>query len=346
MANKLRIAVLGMAHDHLWSNLASLAELDDAELVAGADENPLLLERFKERSGCDKVYDNYDALLEAEKPDAVFAFSATARHADIVELCAPRGMHTMVEKPMAASLEQADRMLAAARKSDTCLMVNWPSAWNRDKRTAYRLVCEEAIGQVWQFTWRGGHGGPDELGCSDEFCQFLFDKDENGAGAFFDYGGYGASLCLLFLGGSPNSVSAMAGRLLKTHIPVDDNGIALLRYAHALCRLEMTWTDAIPYKHAKDIVIYGSEGTLVLDGEVTLYTRENKEGESVPLDELPPGQRNGPEHFVHCIRNGIDPQFQSNPDLSRDTQEVMEAALHSATSGVEIALPMEDHLFR
>ena len=106
----------------------------------------------------------------------------------------------MVEKPMAATLEQADRMLTAARKAGTVLMVNWPTAWNRGIRTAYRLVREGAIGQVWQLLWRGGHCGPDELGCSEQFCDFLFDKHLNGAGAFGDYGGYGASLCVLFLG--------------------------------------------------------------------------------------------------------------------------------------------------
>ena len=52
-----------------------------------------------------------------------------AHHADVVELCVPRGIHVMVEKPMAATLEQADRMLTAARKAGTVLMVNWPTAW-------------------------------------------------------------------------------------------------------------------------------------------------------------------------------------------------------------------------
>ena len=137
MADALRCAVLGMAHDHLWGNLNELAALPDVELLAGADYNPALRQRFTERSGCDKVYEHYEALLDAEKPDAVLVFSATAEHADIVELCAERGLPVLVEKPMAATLEQASRMLTAARRHDTLLMINWPTAWNRALRTAY-----------------------------------------------------------------------------------------------------------------------------------------------------------------------------------------------------------------
>ena len=346
MADKLRIAALGMAHDHLWGNLKDLAELEDAELVAGADLNPVLRERFTERTGCDKVYDRYEALLDEEKPDAVIGFCATALHADLVELCAGRNLPIMLEKPMGGTLEQASRMLTAARKSGSLLMINWPTAWSRVFRTAYRLVQEEKIGKIWQMTWRGGHCGPDEIGCSDEFCGFLFDADLNGAGAFNDYSGYGSSLCVLFMGGIPSSVMGMAGRLIKTHLPVDDNGIIIMRYPNALCRLEMTWTEAVAHTPPHDLVLYGTEGTMVAGRELLLYTRQNKDGESVELDELPAGQRSASEHFVHCIRTGEQPQFQTCPDLSYSAQQIMEAGLRSATSGMEISLPIEDHLFR
>jgi predicted dehydrogenase len=346
MANKLRVAVLGMAHDHLWTNLKQLANLDGAELVAGADGNADLRKQFTEKTGCDAVYDDFVTLLDKEKPDAVFGFTATAHHALVVELCAARGIHVMVEKPMAATLEQADRMLTAARKAKTTLMVNWPTAWNRGLRTAYRLVNEGAVGQMWQLLWRGGHCGPDELGCSEHFCGFLFDKHLNGAGAFNDYGGYGASMCVLFLG-RPHEVVGVAGRLLKTHLPVDDNGMMILRYPQAMCRLEMTWTEAVPYKPPHDVIIYGTEGTLIAGGDsVMVYTRNNKEGEAVALDVLPKGQSNGPEHFVDCILSGKEPEFLSSADLSRNAQEVMEAGLISATSGATVSLPIEDHLFR
>lgn len=345
MAEKLRIAALGLAHDHVWTNLRQLAELKDAELVAGAGENAALRTQFVEKTGCKAVYSDYETLLDKEKPDAVFGFTATAHHAHVVELCAARGIHTLIEKPMAATLEQADRMLTASRKAGTILMINWPTAWNRGIRTAHRLVREGRIGQLWQLLWRGGHCGPDELGCSEHFCGFLFDKHLNGAGAFNDYGGYGASMCALFLG-RPHQVVGVAGRLLKTHLPVDDNGMMILRYPQAMCRLEMTWTEAVPHKPPHDVFLYGTEGTLIAGKEVMLYTRKNKEGESIALDDLPAGETHGPEHFVACIRGGTAPNFLTSPDISHAAQEIMEAGLLSATSGTAVSLPIEDHLFR
>ena len=346
MADPLRFAVLGMAHDHLWPNLKDLESLADAELCAGADLNPVLRERFTERTGCDRVYEHYDELLDAETPDGVLAFSATAEHADIVELCAARSLPVLVEKPMAATLAQASRMLTAARKHKSLLMVNWPTAWSRPVRTAYRLSREGAIGRIWQITWRGGHAGPDDIGCSQEFCDFLFDPELNGAGAFNDYSGYGSGVCVLLMGGIPQSVMGMAGRLVKTHLPVDDNGILIMRYPRALCRLDMSWTEAVSGQPPHDFVCYGTAGTLTFGRDVTLYTPEARDGRVMELDPLPANEENGVQHFAHCIRTGSEPQFQTSPDLSYDAQQIMEAGLRSATSGAEIALPVEDHLFR
>ena len=100
----------------------------------------------------------------------------------------------------------------------------------------------------------------------------------------------------------------MAGRLLKTHLPVDDNGIMVLRYPQALCRLEMTWTEAVPHVPSHDVVLYGTEGTIVVGNQVTVYTRQNREGTEVELDELPATQPNAATHFLHCIRSGQPPQ--------------------------------------
>ena len=346
MAAVLRCAVLGMAHDHLWSNLDELNALDGAELCAGADYNPVLRDRFATRTGCDKIYTHYQELLDAEEIDAVLTFSATSEHAEIVEVCAAKNLPVLVEKPMAATLEQASRMLSAARQYKTLLMVNWPTAWNRPLRTTHRLCTEGAIGRIWQITWRGGHAGPDDIGCSEEFCNFLFDAEQNGAGAFNDYSGYGASVCVLFMDGIPQSVMGMAGRLVKTHLPVDDNGILIMRYPQALCRLEMTWTEAVSGQPPHDFAFYGTTGTLTCGQEVKLYTADAPNGDLIDPDPLAANEQTAVQHFVHCIQTGADPQFQTSPDLSYNAQQIMEAGLRSAMSGTEITLPVEDHLFR
>ena len=138
----------------------------------------------------------------------------------------------------------------------------------------------------------------------------------------------------------------MAGRLLKTHLPVDDNGMMILRYPQAMCRLEMTWTEAVPHKPAHEVILHGTHGTIIAGDAVTLYTRDDKDGETIARDALPAGEGNGAEHFVHCILSDTAPGFVTCADLSRHAQEIMEAGLISATNGIAMSLPIEDHLFR
>lgn len=108
----------------------------------------------------------------------------------------------------------------------------------------------------------------------------------------------------------------------------------------------MTWTEAHSYAPPFSPVFYGREGTLIAGEKVLLHTRKNPEGIELPLDDLPDGQKNAIDHFLYCIRTGTAPQGQTCPELCRDVQEVMEAGLRSATTGMEVQLPVEDHLFR
>jgi predicted dehydrogenase len=344
MSDKIRIGVLGLVHDHVWSQLLHLEEMDDVELVGAADPNEPLLQRFQERTGIDKVHKDYVELLDSEKLNAVLAYGTNRSTGDLVELAAARGLHVMTEKPMASGLDVADRMLVAARKAGVLLMVNWPIAWSRAINCARGLVEQGAIGRIWQLKWRGGHCGPRELGCDEYFCRWLYDPVENGAGALFDYLGYGASLARLFIG-RPTQVMAIAGRLVKQDIPVDDNAIVALEYHDANAVIEATWTEPVSHKPPHDIVLYGTEGVLVAGSSVTVYTREKPDGEVHEPQELEPPRRHGPEYFVHCIRTSEPIEGVCSPENSYDAQQVMDAARLSVLTGQRIALPLVDQLY-
>lgn len=345
MADKLRIGVLALVHDHVWSQVPALKEMEDVELVGAADPHPPLLEKFTKNSGIDNTYDSYEEMLEKEEMDAVLIYGTNRSTGDLVELAAEHGLHMMTEKPMASGLDVADRMLVAARKAEVLLMVNWPIAWNAGLNHALTLVQDGAIGRPWQMKWRGGHCGPKELGCDPFFYNWLYDPDENGAGALFDYLGYGASLARLFLG-RPTAVTAIAGRLVKQYIPVDDNAIVALEYHDANAVIECTWTEPIAHKPPHDLLVYGTEGVMIAGrGGVTIYDSENPDGKlhEPPAMEAP--RRNAPEYFVHCIRTGEAITGVCSPENGHDAQEIMEAARLSVLTGQKIGLPLVDHLY-
>jgi predicted dehydrogenase len=111
MEDRTRIGVLGLSHDHVWDNLRALGESPEGLLAAVADPDPELREKVRS-SGCEQVFEDPVGLLDAVELDAVWVFSSNRESAELGTLAARRGLHVMVEKPMAADLAGAARAKA------------------------------------------------------------------------------------------------------------------------------------------------------------------------------------------------------------------------------------------
>jgi len=118
MAKKYRVGVIGLVHDHIWNLIKGFQVLSNVEVVAAADVNPPLLKKISKEHGVKKTYTSYRQLLDKEEINIVLTGVENSRGADVVEAAAKKGIHVMLEKPMAATLAQADRMVAAAKKVD------------------------------------------------------------------------------------------------------------------------------------------------------------------------------------------------------------------------------------
>lgn len=344
---RYRIGVLGLTHDHIWGNLDRLVQLENAQLVGGADPHPPLREKFRQRYGVSDVSADYREFLDGRDLDAVFIFADNRTSAQLACDAASRGLHVMLEKPMASDLALADRMFAAANLARVKLMVNWPHNWNPKLRHAYRLAREGAVGEIFKLRYAGGHAGPREIGCSPIFCDWLYDASLNGVGALTDQGGYSATICRWFLG-RPSRVLAMGGRLTKTDIADLDNVVMLLRYERAIAIAEASWAWVGGYPTAGPIV-YGTEGTLVAhsgkeSADVTIVTKEDPQPREIKALPLPEGERNAPEYFLKCIEEDRPIDGLVSPAVCRDAQEILEAAIISIRTGAEVPLPLDSSL--
>ncbi len=338
MADKLRIGVLGLSHDHVWENLKALNESGAGALVAAADPHPELQDKVK-AYGCEQVFANYEQLLDQVKLDAVYIFADNRQGAELAQQAAARGLHILIEKPMAASLAGADQMRRAARTAGVQLMVNWPIAWRPALQYALRLIGEGRIGEVFQVTYRAAHAGPREIGCSPYFCEWLYDPQRNGAGALMDYCCYGAALTCLLLG-LPSRVMAVSGRLRKEDLPAEDNAVLLMQHARAISTSTASWTQ-IGHLTSYIPMFYGSEGTLVVQGnEVWLASRDHEDGERLDVPPPPDGQRNSAEFFLGHIRSGEPIAGLCSAEVGLMAQEVLEAGLISAAEGRAVSLPL------
>ena len=99
------------------------------------------------------------------------------------------------------------------------------------------------------------------------------------------------------------------------------------------------------------MIVYGDRGTLVVHqpravregrpitpGRVELITGEGSRELDVP--PLPADERDGPTHFLSCIRRGQPVQGLCSPEVGRAVQEVLEAALLSSATGRSVTLPL------
>lgn len=325
---RIKIGVIGLVHDHVWGALGEFGKIKTAEVTCVSDVNEPLLARAKEL-GIKTAYKSYEELLSKEDLNAVIVYTENSLHADVTELAAEKGLHVMVEKPMAANLEQAKRMFKSANNHGIRLMIDYPTAWRPVIRHAYKLAQEGLVGRVYQVRYRAAHEGPKEIGCSRYFYEWLYDQKLNGAGAFMDYCCYGANLCRWILG-MPEKAVALGGTYMRDYLSVEDNAVLLMGYRKAMGIAEASWSqigEGIPPKYT--LVLNGSEGVIAAGKELKVYTAERKNWEKIEPDLPEEGSRNGPEHFIECIRKDKPLEDSVSPQHNRDAQAILEAGLIS-----------------
>ncbi|MBP7560184.1 MAG: Gfo/Idh/MocA family oxidoreductase [Armatimonadetes bacterium] len=331
---KYRVGIAAMVHDHLWGELAHWSKLENAEIVAAGDENEELRAKVQAEYGVPKLYSSWQEMIESEELDIVQAAAPNNAGAEIVEACAAKGIHVISEKPMAARLEQADRMLAAAEKAGAKLMINWPTAWQPSIYWMLEMIRDGAIGDLFYLKYRAAHNGPKEIGCSEYFWKWLYDQEQNGAGALMDYCCY-SSVMNSYLLGLPKRCIGFRATLVKDYPIPDDNAMIIMHYPHAVGVAEASWTQKTE-TWTPNPLAYGSEGSIgVLHGKIVLH-QEGKGTKEIDPAPMPEGFTSGPQHLLACIETGEEIRGVCNPEISRDAQAILEAGLLSADRGQPI----------
>ena len=339
MAKTYKVGVAAMVHDHVWGELGHWKAMPNVEMVAAGDVNGPLREKAQKEFGVARVYDSWQEMIAQEDLDIVQAAAENSAGADIVEACAAKGIHVISEKPMAATLAQAERMLRAAQVAGTLLLINWPTAWVPAYREWERRLVAGEIGSLFYIKYRSAHNGPKEIGCSPYFYEWLYDAEKNGAGALMDYCGYSANMNARFLG-VPTQVTGMRGTFVKDYPIPDDNAIILMKYPHGFGVAEACWTQTVPYAESANPIAYGTGGSLAISGGKVVLQRPGQETETITPADLVAPYRHGPEYLLHCLETKSPVEGFCSPQVSRDTQEILEAGLRAADTGQTQILPL------
>lgn len=338
----VRVAIVGLVHSHVHGFLPRALASPEVRVVGIVEPNADLVVQNARRYhlGTNLFFPSLEALFARTNAQAVATFTSTFEHRRVVETCAPRGVHVMMEKPLAVNLEHARAMAAAARKARIQVLVNYETTWYPGNQAAYKLVHEQnAVGELRKFVIHDGHRGPKEIGCPPEFLEWLTDPVLNGAGALTDFGCYGADLMTwLMKGARPLAVSAVTQHIKPEIYPkVEDEATIVVTYPKAQGIIQASWN--WPYNR-KDLEIYGRTGYLLVPRGNQLRMAKGDQ----PETELKPEPLSGPEadplaYLAAVVRGEIKPSGLSSLEVNLTVTEILDAARKSAATGKSVKLP-------
>ncbi|KAA6334872.1 Glucose--fructose oxidoreductase [termite gut metagenome] len=337
----LRIGVAGLSHGHLWEVISRL-DRGDFEVVGIAERNSELWKNERLQAKVDKnlFFQDINEMLDKTKPEVVIVYESIYDHLRIVEACAPRGVHVMVEKPLAANVKQAQRIAKLARQYNIMVLTNYETSWYPTNHKAYDLIKNGQIGEISRIHVYDGHRGPKEIGCSPEFLEWLTDPVLNGGGAVIDFGCYGANLSTWLLNGQkPISVHATLQHLKPDVYPkVDDDATIVVEYPHTTVIIMASWNWPM---NRKDMHIYGKEGYIYQDNatKMRVFVNNGKETQ-LTAEDLPKPYNDSFYYLKAAVRGEIQVKPEDLASLENNliVVEILEAAITSHKTGKVVKL--------
>ncbi len=330
--------LLRMVHDHPNAEIAGIFDPDMSKMASA-------IETFDLSS--DRVFTDFDACMAAGPYDMAILCVATASHADYTEKLADHNLHVFVEKPFAASADEARRMIAAMEGTGRQLIINWPLRWVESHVTAKRLIDEGMIGELREVHFYDGNRGPlfhlaDKVEVNPEEVEqqkptSWWYKKSSGGGSLLDYLGYGATLGTWYMNGeAPIEVTCTVDE--TQGIEVDQHAIAVCRYSRGLSKMETRWgTFTDPWTTQPQptcgFVFVGTDGTIASPDyadHITVQTRARPERHEIPADPLPKGQTNAIEYVLGCIESGELVAGPLHPQLCLTAQRIVDTAVQSS----------------
>jgi glucose-fructose oxidoreductase len=328
----VRYAVVGLGHIAQVAMLPAFAHARrNSRLAALVSDDRAKLNQLAERYGVEHTfgYDDYDACLE--QVDAVYIALPNSMHAEYTIRAARAGVHVLCEKPMAVTVEECRRMIAACRRHRVRLMI------------AYRLHFEEINLRVVDLVRRGRIGEPKFFNSSFSMTVRPGDirtKKSMGGGSLYDIGVYCINAARYLFRGEPRQVTAISVNTGTAKLAeIDESTGALLRFDGERVAAFVTSfnaADVASYRivgskghvHVEPAYEYaeGLEYELTIDGKAT-RKRIGKRDQFAP--QL--------LYFSDCILKSREPEPSGEEGL-QDVR-IVQALYQSARTGKAVTIP-------
>ena len=354
---KLKIAVIGAGGISHGAHLPAYAKMDNVEIVALCD---ILEDRAKsvaEKFGIPAVYTDYKDVLKIEGLDAIDICTPNYLHSIIAVDALNSGLHVFCEKPDAISVEEAEKMRAAADKNGKLLMVMRNNRYMPTSMHLKKYIEAGNMGEIYtaRCAWRRRRGIPGKGG-------WFTTKAQSGGGPLIDLGVHMIDLAM-WLMGNPKPVavsgctyckfanSEAADSIHSKHgdkvadgiFDVEDLAMGFIRFENgASMQIEFSWASNIEMEQ-RFVELRGTKSGASwssYDEKLKIFTEEfGKTVDILPNVDNVNGM-NGHEanlrHFADVLLNGTEPIFV--PQQGINMIKILSAMYKSAEEGREIAL--------
>ena len=346
----VRVAVVGLNHDHIRGFLHNLPSHPEIELVGISEPDAALRQKYASLFHLPNslFFPTEAEMLKSTHPQAILVYTSVAGHRAAIEQAAPLHIAAMVEKPLATTVEDALAIQRLSQKYNIPVLTNYETTWYASNIAANDLLASGRIGDLRKLVVHDGHRGPKEIGVSPEFFKWLTDPKQNGGGALFDFGCYGVDLATWMNHGElPLTVTAVTLHIKPQIYPnVDDDSTIILTYPHSQAIIQGSWN--WPFDR-KDMEVYGAKGyvdTLYQDGAPGVKLRIRLPGEhSEHIEDAPalkPPHDNSLNYLAAVLNGTLKPDHDlTSLDTNVTVVRILDAARRSAQTGRTIRLKDE-----
>jgi len=261
MADPLRVGIIGLGHLHPRTYMPHFRAEPDTEVVAACDAEADLARAFADDFHV-RVYGGWEDLLAREAIDLAYVFLPHDACPDAAVACAERGIHVVVEKPVAATAAGCRRVVEACRRHG--VLLSTPYLWRLHPvcREMKRLVEAGVLGRVVGAEGRCAAGGLHRY--VEGHAGWMLQKAKSGGGPMHNLGVHWIDLFRWLL---ESEVVEVIGRNVRVNerYDIEDNSMALCTFSTGtVLSLDISYTvpDSYPYGRDLYLALRGTEGCM------------------------------------------------------------------------------------
>ena len=339
-SSTIRVGLLAygaIGHEH---NLAVQAT-DGLALAAVCDTNPERIAAALELAPDAVQFAEARAMLDSGLIDLVVVSTPPDSHYTWAKAALERGIHVILEKPMALTAEQCDELMALAAARERLLVVYQNRRYDADFVTLARLITSGVIGEVFQYdSFVGGYSRP---------CTYWHSDASVSGGAIFDWGSHFLDQILAVMPGEVAHVGGVNHKRQWTHVTNADHAQVTITFVDGT-QATFVNSDLAAARKPKFYVL-GTEGAIVGDWDpqaepavadlpaILTIHRPDAPVELVELDVVPAHAFHS--SVVEFLANGTPMAVEARQ--SRDVVALMQAAEASA---LDNGMPVVPQLLR